>query len=110
MVCSEIPVKSHIIKKPVKNASYGSVDDFCMMRVFTEICFWRYYNKIRFLAWENVRLGEERQLDTKYLTNIVPAGNYMFKVNNRNTGTRCEICSKLTIKIPERRRYFYCKL
>ena len=35
-----------------------------------------------------------------------PAGNYMFKVNNRNTRTRCEICSKLTIKTPER-RYLY---
>ena len=32
-----------------------------------------------------------------------PTGNYMFKVNNRNTRTRCEICSKLTIKTPERR-------
>ena len=32
-----------------------------------------------------------------------PAGNYMFQVNNRNTRTRCEICSKLTIKTPERR-------
>ena len=31
-----------------------------------------------------------------------PAGNYMFKVNNRNTRTKCEICSKLTIKTPER--------
>ena len=30
------------------------------------------------------------------------AGNCMFKVNNRNTRTRCEICSKLTIKTPER--------
>ena len=30
-----------------------------------------------------------------------PAGNYMFKVNNRNTRTKCEICSKLTIKTPE---------
>ena len=29
-------------------------------------------------------------------------GNYMFKVNNRNTKTRYEICSKLTIKTPER--------
>ena len=27
----------------------------------------------------------------------------MFKVNIRNTRTRCEICSKLTIKTPERR-------
>ena len=25
----------------------------------------------------------------------------MFKVNNRNTRTKCEICLKLTIKIPE---------
>ena len=33
---------------------------------------------------------------------VNPAGNYMFKVNNRNTRTRCEIYSKLTIKIPER--------
>ena len=33
-----------------------------------------------------------------------PAGNYMFKVNNRNTRTRCDICSKLTIKTPEWRQ------
>ena len=31
-----------------------------------------------------------------------PAGNYMLKVNNRNSRTRCEICSKLILKIPER--------
>ena len=34
----------------------------------------------------------------------IPAGNYIFKVNNISTRTRCEICPKLTIKIPERRR------
>ena len=28
-----------------------------------------------------------------------PAGNRMVKVNNRNTRTRCEICSKLTLNI-----------
>ena len=28
---------------------------------------------------------------------------YFFKVNNRNTRKRCEICLKLTIKTPERR-------
>ena len=34
-----------------------------------------------------------------------PAGNYMFKVNNRNASrTKCKICSKLTIKTPERWR------
>ena len=31
------------------------------------------------------------------------SGNYMFKVNYRNARTSCEICSKLTIKTPERR-------
>ena len=31
-----------------------------------------------------------------------PVGIYMLKVNNRNTRARCEICSKLTMKTPER--------
>ena len=35
-----------------------------------------------------------------------PAGNYLFKVNHRNTRTRCEICSKLKIKTPERSGVF----
>ena len=35
---------------------------------------------------------------------MTPAGIYLLKVNNRNTRTRCEICSKLTIKTPERRK------
>ena len=32
------------------------------------------------------------------------AGIYLLKVNNINTRTRCEICSKLKIKTPERRQ------
>ena len=32
-----------------------------------------------------------------------PAGIYPLNVNERNTRTRCEICSKLTIKTPKRR-------
>ena len=39
---------------------------------------------------------------------ISPAGIYLLKVNERNTITRCEICSKLTIKTPERRRWHSC--
>ena len=41
--------------------------------------------------------------ETFYKNLYNPAGIYLFKVNNRNTRTRCEICSKLTIKTPERR-------
>ena len=29
----------------------------------------------------------------------------LLKVNNRNTKTRCRICSKLTIKTPKRRQW-----
>ena len=35
---------------------------------------------------------------------VFQAGNCMFKFNNRNTRARCEICSRLTIKAPERRQ------
>ena len=38
-----------------------------------------------------------------------PAGIYLLNVNNRNTRTRCEICSKLTIKMPHR-RHCHCRL
>ena len=34
-----------------------------------------------------------------------PSNVYLFKVRNRKTRNRCEICSKLTIKIPERHRF-----
>ena len=36
---------------------------------------------------------------------LFPANIYLFKVSNRNTRERCEICSKLTIKSPERRQW-----
>ena len=40
---------------------------------------------------------------------VFPAGIDMFKVSNRNTRTRCEICSKLRIKTPQQRqRRLYC--
>ena len=41
----------------------------------------------------------------KVITNEVIVNNqaniYLFKVNNKNTKKRCEICSKLTIKASE---------
>ena len=44
-------------------------------------------------------------LTTHKITHMLyPANIYLFKVNNRNTRKRCEICSKLTIKTPEKRQ------
>ena len=34
-------------------------------------------------------------------TSYNPANIYLFKINNRNTRKRSEICSKLTIKTPD---------
>ena len=36
---------------------------------------------------------------------VYPAGICLLKLNNRNTRKSCEICSKLTIKTPERRQF-----
>ena len=55
--------------------------------------------KILFLKGE----GNELNHNIVEILKRVPAGIYMFKVNNRNTRTKCEISSKLTIKTPERR-------
>ena len=52
---------------------------------------------------ENVRKPERNGL-TCPGTNLIPANIYLFKVNNRNTRKRCEICPMLTIKTPERRQ------
>ena len=40
-----------------------------------------------------------------WLCPCIPAGMYLLKVNNINTRTRCEVCSKLRIKIPELRHW-----
>ena len=45
----------------------------------------------------------EHVAQTKYNDN--PVSIYPLKVSNRNTRARCEICSKLTIKTPERRHW-----
>ena len=40
-----------------------------------------------------------------FISFISPVNIYLFKVNNRSTRKRCEICSKLTIKTTERRHW-----
>ena len=44
-------------------------------------------------------LQQKSSVLVKFSDNI-----YLFKVNDRNTRKRCDICSKLTIKVPERRQ------
>ena len=47
----------------------------------------------------------KNSIETKVLCKIFfLAGNLLLKGSNKNTIVRCEICSKLTIKTPERRQ------
>ena len=54
-------------------------------------------------SWETWQLSENFEI--KWISNLIPVGNYMFKVNYRNAITRCESCSKLLINTPERRHW-----
>ena len=49
---------------------------------------------------------EARQQVSKSIA-VIPANIYLFIFNNRNTRKRCEICLKLTIKVPDRRLYSF---
>ena len=51
-----------------------------------------------------VQLSQDYRATTKWQFTL-PVGIHLIKVNNRNTRTRCEICSKLTIKTPERHHW-----
>ena len=64
-------------------------------RFHTFFCFYHYFEHINvlvlvFLLWLELSRS-----------NSFPAKIYLFKVNNRNTRKRYEICSKLTIETPE---------
>ena len=65
-------------------------------------CIWSFWEIMNRRAEANIFLTLRSKDSTAFMS--YPAGNYMFKVNNRNTRTRCDICSKLKIKTPERRQ------
>ena len=58
-----------------------------------------------FLATSKAIFFLHNFFDLRRIQISAPAGIYLLKVNNRHNRTRCEICSKLIIKIPERRQW-----
>ena len=47
--------------------------------------------------------------DFELMDNVYPAGNYMFKVNNKNARARCEMCSKLYLSLILVTNQSFCK-
>ena len=64
-----------------------------------EIIYFLFFFHINFCC-----LHRLKELRVGRLYNI-PGGIYLLQVNSRNTRTRCEIYSKLTIKTPEQRQW-----
>ena len=63
--------------------------------------------KCQFLT--SMKLQQKEFYYAVTLIQVIPDGNYIFKVSNGNTRTRCEICSKLTVKIRNASFwYLYC--
>ena len=60
-------------------------------------------NSVQNFSWENRAILSTESECQSWLekSSTDPVGIYLLKVNNRNTRTRCEICSKLTIRTPE---------
>ena len=54
-------------------------------------------------AYSNRFTVEEQCYETLHTFKLSLVGICLFKTNNRNTRTRCEICSKLTVKASEER-------
>ena len=65
------------------------------MDCFLIKCFYHYFTKYR-------QNDQSRKSTMLAVLNSFSTCNYMSTVTNRKTRTTCEICSKLTIKTPER--------
>ena len=69
-----------------------------------------YHNGIDYFQYWNHPLVTSQELtflipsiQTFLMPRGIPANIYLFKFSNRDTRKKCEVCSKLTIKTPERR-------
>ena len=113
-VYSSMSVHSLILLKHfIKGLKNGFLTQYlAYLFIWTYHAFWQI--QIQFLqrqscwtkSWNvNVHTGKEEWSCFKCYIFIKhnPAHIYMFKVKTRNFRKTCEICSKLTIKIPERR-------
>ena len=68
-----------------------------MYEVFAVLKSKRFFTKKRRFAYQHVHAIVVFRL-------VNPVNIYLLKVNNGNTIRICEICSKLTIKTPERHK------
>ena len=68
--------------------------DTIAIKIFSwDLNKWDFFVTVFYQSWHTIWRPH------RYI-GVYAVGNYMFKVNIRNTKTGCKICSKLTIKVP----------
>ena len=98
-----------------KEAESVSITKLCCLQKFYQHTFFKNVLILKYLSETkqadsfifidlqvNLRMNFMTLSETWIL--MTPVGIYMFKVNDRDIRKWCEICLKLTIKTPERRR------
>ena len=88
---SFLQIFSHLLKKPLSENLFFVQRKLCM--VHNTLFMFFNNNLSELISWLH--------LLTKDCLTSNPANMYLFKVNNRNTRKKCEICSNLAIKTPD---------
>ena len=102
----------------LKNSSFSRYLNFCLdflvslrnglirkMRLISKFMTSHFRKQTILIYYPKNFFSKKSKLSCLWIKSLEPAGKNMFKVNNRNTRKRCEICSKLTIKTPEWRHW-----
>ena len=85
-------------------ADMSTVTFLRWIAIFTNRCDIGHFHRTRKFAYFQTLLSSLCVTSMKISEfALIPVGNYLFKVKSKNTRIRCETCSKLTIKVPERR-------
>ena len=68
-------------------------------RLVTENEIYSNHGKLEDILYQGIHCSD---FTSGWENSFSPAGNFRFKVNDRNTKTRCQICTELTIKTPDK--------
>ena len=107
---------SYIINTAKKKMTIYKNNDWSFHQNSIKIPHFYCKKRSRFIFWHLTLKKSLKRFYTKYIpddhkhnslitTVAYPVDNYMFKANNKNPRTRCEIRSKLTIKTAEQRQW-----
>ena len=116
-----VPIESFYFWQNFSDVIFQSIAVYFCVKTY-QICFHSVLERVKYVTCGNIycSFGKKRiryncsifpvwtsvmPFNHTFLLFHNPVSICMFKVNNRNTKPRFEICSKLTIKTPERRQW-----